>query len=923
MENTNVQEVKMPITYDDLKKSLVDSGRPYDFAMIDRAYALAEKAHGEQRRRSGEPYICHPLSVAQILVELGMDSESIAAALMHDVAEDTPVTVAEIKQKFGPEVALLVDGVTKLTQIKFSNVEDRQAENLRKMLLAMSQDVRVMIIKLCDRLHNMRTGDAWPEQKRRDKALETMEVYAPIAHRLGISNIKEELEDRSLHYLDPVGYETIRDLLNKHGDEFLHQVCHTIARHLSENGIQKATIRHRVKSIYGIYRKMYMQNKDFEEIYDIYAVRIILDNVPECYTALGLIHDMYHPLPNRFKDYISTPKPNGYQSLHTTVIGREAIPFEVQIRTWDMDRMAEYGIAAHWKYKAGITGSSDKLDERLAWVRQLLESQRSSADATDLLSDIKSDLLPEEVFAFTPRGDVINLPAGATAIDFAYAIHSAVGNRMIGAKVNNRIVPIDHKVQTGEIIEIITGSENRGPSRDWLNIVKTSEAKNKIRNWFKKERREENIQEGRDALEREMRRNLMTLTDEQHDVFMEALARRNRCNSVEEMYAAIGYGGLQISRMLPKLKEEYTKLQATEPKPVTVELKRMHSSDGVIVEGIDNCPIKFAKCCSPLPGDEIIGFVTRGFGVSIHKRDCANARESMRHPENADRWVRAYWDEAEKENYKATLDIVCMDRANLVSDVALALGDMRVPIYSLTARAAEQGRAPHGRDRRHHQHRAPEQRRGKTEKDQGRCERDEELKRPEACRGRTCAARNCMADVRLPFTAGPGMPGPYSAADFEKEQLPMRAVIQRVTRASVTVNGGEPRAIGPGLVILLGVRDTDDSAIVPKLAEKCAHLRIFEDEDGKLNRSAVELGYSALVVSNFTLYGDTSRGKRPSFIHAAKGELAVPCYEKFLEEMSHQGLKDLQHGEFGADMKIDLVNDGPVTIVIDTDEWKK
>ena len=355
--------------------------------------------------------------------------------------------------------------------------------------------------------------------------------------------------------------------------------------------------------------------------------------------------------------------------------------------------MAEYGIAAHWKYKAGITGSGDKLDERLAWVRQLLESQRSSADATDLLSDIKSDLLPEEVFAFTPRGDVINLPAGATTIDFAYAIHSAVGNRMIGAKVNNRIVPIDHKVQTGEIIEIITGPENRGPSRDWLNIVKTSEAKNKIRNWFKKERREENLQEGRDALEREMRRNLMTLSDEQRPVFMEALARRNRCNSVEEMYAAIGYGGLQLSRMLPKLKEEYTKLQATEPRPVTVELKRMHSSEGVVVEGIDNCPIKFAKCCSPLPGDEIIGFVTRGFGVSIHKRDCANARESMRHPENIDRWVRAYWDDEARESYKATLDIVCMDRPNLVSDVALALGDMRVPIYSLTARAAEQGRA--------------------------------------------------------------------------------------------------------------------------------------------------------------------------------------------------------------------------------------
>lgn len=689
---------KMPITYEILKQNMLDSGRPYDFEMVDRAYALAEKAHGSQCRRSGEPYICHPLSVAQILVELGMDSESLAAALMHDVAEDTEVTVAQIRAQFGSEVALLVDGVTKLTQIRFSNVEDRQAENLRKMLLAMTQDVRVMIIKLCDRLHNMRTGDAWPEQKRRDKALETMEVYAPIAHRLGISNIKEELEDRSLQYLDPVGYQAIRDLLSQHGDEFLHGVCRTIADHLKANGVgNRATIRHRVKSIYGIYRKMYMQNKDFEEIYDIYAVRIILDNVPECYTALGLIHDMYHPLPNRFKDYISTPKPNGYQSLHTTVIGREAIPFEVQIRTWDMDRMAEYGIAAHWKYKAGLSGNNDvKLEERLAWVRQLLESQRSSADATDLLSDIKSDLLPEEVFAFTPRGDVINLPAGATAIDFAYAIHSAVGNRMIGAKVNNRIVPIDHIVVTGEIVEILTGPENRGPSRDWLSIVKTSEAKNKIRNWFKKERREENIEEGRDALERELRRNLITLTGDEHAEFMAALAKRNHCNTAEELYAAIGYGGLQLSRMLPKIKEEYAKRKAVEPKPVTVEIKRMHSSEGVVVEGIDNCPIKFAKCCSPLPGDEIIGFITRGFGVSIHKRDCQNVRESMRHPENADRWVRAYWADDAKENYKATLEIICMDRSNLVSDIALALGDMRVPIYSLTARAAEQGRARMG-----------------------------------------------------------------------------------------------------------------------------------------------------------------------------------------------------------------------------------
>ena len=685
----------MPITYEQLKQEMAESGRPYDFELVDRAYALAAAAHEGQFRRSGDPYICHPLSVARILVELGMDSESVAAALMHDVAEDTAVSIDEIRQKFGAQVALLVDGVTKLTQITFSNVEDRQAENLRKMLLAMSQDVRVMIIKLCDRLHNMRTGDAWPEQKRRDKALETMEVYAPIAHRLGISNIKEELEDRSLRYLDPVGYEHIRSLLNKHGGEFLDSVCETIRVHLQENGIHGATIRHRVKSIYGIYRKMYMQSKDFEEIYDVYAVRIIVDSVAECYTALGLIHDMYHPLPNRFKDYISTPKPNGYQSLHTTVIGREPIPFEVQIRTWDMDRMAEYGIAAHWKYKAGISGSDEKLEERLAWVRQLLESQRSSADAADLLSDIKSDLLPEEVFAFTPRGDVINLPVGATVIDFAYAIHSAVGNRMIGAKVNNRIVPIEHQVATGEIIEIITGPENRGPSRDWLGIVKTSEAKSKIRNWFKKERREENIVEGKDALEREMRRNMMTVPPEKSEEFLASLARRNHCNTVEELYAAIGYGGLQMARILPKLKDEYNRLKATmaEPKPVTVDIKAPHASGGVVVEGIDNCPVKFAKCCSPLPGDEIIGFVTRGFGVSIHKKDCANVRESLRHPENRARWVNAYWADDVREDYKATLELVCMDRANLVSDVALALGDMRVPIYSLDARAAEQGRA--------------------------------------------------------------------------------------------------------------------------------------------------------------------------------------------------------------------------------------
>ena len=686
------------VVYDDLKQMVLESGRPYDMEMLDKAYQLAERAHSGQFRRSGEPYICHPLHVAMLLVDLGMDTESLAAALMHDVVEDTSVTLDELESQFGADVAHMVDGVTKLTKIQFSSVEEQQAENLRKMLMAMSQDVRVMIIKLCDRLHNMRTGDAWPEQKRRDKALETMEVYAPIAHRLGISNIKEELEDRSLRYLDPVGYQNIKDLLAENGGrEFVTNIAEVIRERLAENGMPEAIMKSRVKSVYGIYRKMFMQNRDFEEIYDVYAVRIILDTVAECYNALGVIHDMYHPLPNRFKDYISTPKPNGYQSLHTTVIGHEGIPFEVQIRTREMDQMAEYGVAAHWKYKAGIqSGSSDRLEERLAWVRQLLESQRENEDAGSLLQDIKGDLLPEEVFAFTPKGDVINLPAGATAIDFAYAIHSAVGNRMIGAKVNSRIVPIDHKVVTGEIIEIITGPADKGPSRDWLKIVTTSEARNKIRNWFKKERREENIQEGRAALEREMRRNLITVPDDKWDEFMAEIARRQRLNSADEMYAALGYGGLQISRLMGKIKDEYGKLKAGDEKAnllADIPLKKYKGSDGVVVEGIDNCPVKFAKCCSPLPGDEIVGFITRGFGVSIHKKDCQNAQASMNDPENRGRWVRAYWEDTKQENYKATLELTAMDRNGLVGDVAMALADLRVPVYAMSARAVDNGRA--------------------------------------------------------------------------------------------------------------------------------------------------------------------------------------------------------------------------------------
>ena len=680
------------ITYDKLTEAIKASGRAYNMDMIEKAYRMANEAHKDARRRSGEPYICHPLAVARLVLDLGMDTESIAAALLHDVVEDTPITIDEVKSAFGAEVALLVDGVTKLTKIQFSSIEEQQAENLRKMLLAMSQDVRVMIIKLCDRLHNMRTGDAWPEQKRRDKARETMEVYAPIANRLGILNIKEELEDRSLHYLDPVGYEEISKLLSERsGEEFLAGVSALIEKRLEESGIHGAAMKRRVKSIYGIYRKMFVQNKSFDEIYDVYAVRIILDTITECYSALGLIHDMYHPLPNRFKDYISTPKPNGYQSLHTTVIGHEGIPFEVQIRTRQMDEQAEYGVAAHWKYKEGL-GGHDKLDERLAWVRQLLENQRVSEDSGNLLHDLKSDLLPEEVFAFTPKGDVINLPAGATCIDFAYAIHSAVGNRMVGCKVNNRMVPIDHVVATGEIIEVILGPADKGPSRDWLKIVKTSEAKSKIRNWFKKMRRDENIAEGRDALAKELRREGMAFPDDKLDEFVGGCCRRMRQNSAEDLYAAIGYGGITIANCMPKFKEEYQKLKAAEA-PVTelpkVDLRKVHSTDGVVVEGFDNTPIKFAKCCNPLPGDPIVGFITRGFGVSIHKASCANATASMKDPSNAPRWVKAYWADSVKESYKAGLEILALDRNDLLKDVLNALSDMRVPIYNMNARQAE------------------------------------------------------------------------------------------------------------------------------------------------------------------------------------------------------------------------------------------
>ena len=676
-------------SFEELERLVEESPRNYDLELLRRAYRLAEASHKGQCRKSGEPYITHPVAVAELLLELGMDTETLAAAILHDVVEDTDITLEQITQQFGADIALLVDGVTKLTQINFSSIEERQAENLRKMLFAMSKDIRVMVIKLCDRLHNMRTGDAWAPQKQRDKSLETMEVYAPIAHRLGIYHVKEELEDRALRYLDPIGYNEIKNLIEKNSaDQFLEKISNSIKARLQETGMTSAHLEYRLKSIYGIYRKMYMHNKEFADIYDIYAVRIFLDNVAECYNALGVIHDMYHPLPNRFKDYISTPKPNGYKSLHTTVLGHEGIPFEVQIRTWEMHQTAEYGVAAHWKYKDG-GGNNRTLDERLVWVRQLLETQRDSEDTEDLLRNIKSDLLPEEVFVFTPKGDVISLPAGATIIDFAYAIHSAVGNRMIGAKLNGKMVPIEHKVQTGEIIEIVTGPANKGPSRDWLKVATTSEAKNKIRTWFKKERKEENIAEGKAALEKELRRNLISIPEDKYEGFMTDIAKKMRLNTIEELYAALGYGGILMSKLIVRIKEEYNRvLKTADPTEVfQIPKKTGKSSNGVVVEGIDNCLVKFSKCCSPLPGDEIVGFITRGFGVSIHKRDCANAQNL-----DSPRWVKAYWDAGVRETFTATLELISMDNVKGISEVTTQLGNMRVPINAMNMRSTKDGR---------------------------------------------------------------------------------------------------------------------------------------------------------------------------------------------------------------------------------------
>ena len=693
--NTSVE-----LMYNELRHQAAAQFPVNEAEIIDKAFSVACEHHNGQMRSSGEPYIIHPVAVAKIVLEYGMDYQSVAAAMLHDTVEDTDLTLEDVKREFGADIAALVDGLTKLGKVPLDikDKEEQQAENVRKMLLAMSEDIRVIIIKLADRLHNIRTLNFVAPQKRRDKALETLEIYAPIAHRLGIRAIKEELEDKAISFLDPIGYKEIEDELSKQGKshkEFLE----TIKKQINDRVhtvVPDAALEARIKSVHGIYRKMYMQNRNFDEIYDIYAVRIIVNSTIECYDCLGIIHDMFTPIPGRFKDYISTPKPNMYQSLHTTVIGKAGIPFEVQIRTWEMHHTAEFGIAAHWKYKLGLNGTQ-KFEERLAWIRQLLEAQKDADDVKDIVSTIKSDLVPEEVFVFTPKGDVINLPAGSTVIDFAYAIHSAVGTKMVGAKVGGRIVSLDYKVQTGEIVEVLTSSQQgKGPSRDWLNIVKTSSARTKIRAWFKKERREENIIEGKAELEREIKRNKMRFTDEEYQSLIEVLAERQHCSTVDDFYAAIGYGGIFLTRIMPFIRDEYHRI-STAKQPEKIKIQETKATkravgEGVSIEGIDNCLIKLSRCCAPIPGDEIIGFITRGHGVSIHKRDCTNVPKDITNCEEPERWVSARWlTGSANQEFKAGLTIECESRVALMADVATLLADMRVMINSINTRELKDG----------------------------------------------------------------------------------------------------------------------------------------------------------------------------------------------------------------------------------------
>ncbi len=688
--------------YELLEKTVRGYNPAADFDHIRSAFEYADRCHEGQKRKSGEPYIIHPLAVAQIVAEeLKLDSESIEAALLHDVIEDTPATHEDVARMFSPTIANLVEGVSKLTRIQYATKEDEQMENLRKMLMAMSKDIRVILIKVSDRLHNMRTMEYQSPEKQKQKSLETMEIYAPISHRLGMQRIKWELEDLSLKYLDPVGYNEIitrLDAKKPEYDAFLLRTQTQMDDRLTELGIGHM-VYGRIKHPYSIYRKMFNQNKSLDEIFDLFAFRVLVDSVGDCYNVLGVIHDIYKPIPGRFKDYIGTEKPNGYQSLHTTVMGPDGLPFEVQIRTWKMHEVAEYGVAAHWKYKQHGQGAGT--EGKYEWVRRLLENQEG-ADAEEYIHSLKVDMFADEVFVFTPNGDVQNLPAGATPIDFAYAIHSAVGNSMVGAKVNNRIVTFDHILKNGDIVEIMTSKAAKGPSRDWMKIAKSSEARSKIRQWFKKEKKEENIAGGRSSFEQELKHAGLSMKDVTDPENLPLLLKKVTYGSLEEMYAAIGYGGFTAQKAVSRMKGELLRISrqhqaeeqlsvGTEETPIPVPPKPVSKSEqGIIVEGLDNCLVKFSRCCTPVPGDEIVGFITRGYGVSVHRADCPNAAPERR-AEQPGRWLKVTWGTDTNESYPTTIDVVCKDRMGLILDISTALSSTNTFVSGLNSRSTEDG----------------------------------------------------------------------------------------------------------------------------------------------------------------------------------------------------------------------------------------
>ncbi|MFY8255732.1 RelA/SpoT family protein [Clostridium perfringens] len=687
---------------EELISKIKANGNNVDIDLVKKAYDLAFEAHKEQKRESGEPYIIHPISVAMILADMGMDTNTIVAGLLHDVIEDTDYTYEDISNIFNVEVANLVDGVTKLGKIKYKSKEEQQADNVRKMLLAMAKDIRVIIIKLADRLHNMRTLKYMKPEKQKKKAQETLDIFAPLAHRLGISKIKWELEDLCLRYIHPEEYYDLVNMIAEkrvEREKFISRIIEELKENLDKANID-SDIEGRPKHFYSIYRKMVNKHKSIEQIFDLTAIRILVNTVKDCYAVLGIVHTIYKPIPGRFKDYIAMPKPNMYQSLHTTVIGSEGKTFEIQIRTFEMHRTAEYGIAAHWKYKSGVTGTDSKdmtFENKLTWLRDILEWQKEAVDATEFMEGFKLDLFSDEIFVFTPKGVVINLPAGATPIDFAYKIHTDIGNKCVGAKVNGKIVTLDYKLKTGEIVEILTSSSSRGPNIDWLNIANSNQARSKIKQWLRKARREENLERGKEMLEKECKKQSLLFSDLCKGLLYDKLLKRYHLNNVEEIYVAVGEGELLSSTVISKLKENVVKQVTEEELNKNIEEQiakterqtKKKQSYGVTVKGLNNIMVRFARCCNPVPGDDIAGYITKGRGVSVHRKDCSNFKAIVE--KQREKVVDVSWGTEKGTAYVAELEVKAEDRMCLLSDVMLVITDSNLSLLSLNAKSGKNG----------------------------------------------------------------------------------------------------------------------------------------------------------------------------------------------------------------------------------------